>query len=547
MSAGYVSVARQPRLFSCQAAVPRNQYLANSAWPARVPHDVLRCLPLLTASLHVHFKGKTHISGAAESLVRCNAVQGSADEKATAHLPWSEASVAPKDWDAENVGSGKTFSGPEAMPLGYDYMMDMAETEQSKQESDQGESDSSDSTPQGVEDEDRRQGEGVLRKLEGTIVTPNNRFAHSYTGTGDREVGLGQGTLGPYYEVLVMDATGSMSSQRVQRRGLLRTTGLRPRDLRCIVPSLAMYNSSPAMLVRKNVLVLSFAGVRALVCEDSLLMFDPNSAASQVMMDVLINRMGQRGGLQHTVDQNAVQGVFEFEVVEAALIAATSEIDKELGSIGPQVKHLLTQAVPKRLTPGYLEELRSSKQKLVEVASRADSLRQMLLEVLEEEEDIQRMAVRNLKVVCRSHLRGSGAGATGEACTNPSEEEAVRLIALAEEEIENLLEYYMARFVSIHVQAERLLAEARDMESSISVSLSSRRYEVNRLELVLSVATFAVGIGAMVAGDGRDDFAVACPMCSCGTGEAAACLSLTFPTLCSSWKQPYDTTRAVAR
>jgi magnesium transporter len=37
------------------------------------------------------------------------------------------------------------------------------------------------------------------------------------------------------------------------------------------------------------------------------------------------------------------------------------------------------------------------------------------------------------------------------------------------------------------------------LEESIGVSLSARRYEVNRLELTLSIGSFSAALGAMVA------------------------------------------------
>jgi magnesium transporter len=43
-------------------------------------------------------------------------------------------------------------------------------------------------------------------------------------------------------------------------------------------------------------------------------------------------------------------------------------------------------------------------------------------------------------------------------------------------------------------------AGARDLEESIGVSLSARRFEVNRLELTLSIGSFAAALGAMIAG-----------------------------------------------
>ena len=44
------------------------------------------------------------------------------------------------------------------------------------------------------------------------------------------------------------------------------------------------------------------------------------------------------------------------------------------------------------------------------------------------------------------------------------------------------------------------MSGARDLEESISVSLSARRFEVNRLELMLSMGSFAAALGAMVSG-----------------------------------------------
>lgn len=66
--------------------------------------------------------------------------------------------------------------------------------------------------------------------------------------------------------------------------------------------------------------------------------------------------------------------------------------------------------------------------------------------------------------------------------------------------MEDLLEYYLQRASATQSEAERLLEGARDLEESIGVSLSARRYEVNRLELMLSMGSFAAALGAMIAG-----------------------------------------------
>merc|ERR1711862_97057 len=68
------------------------------------------------------------------------------------------------------------------------------------------------------------------------------------------------------------------------------------------------------------------------------------------------------------------------------------------------------------------------------------------------------------------------------------------------EEVEDLIEYYLQRCTSIFSETQTLLVGMRDMEESISVVLSSRRFEVNRLELALSMASFAASLGAMISG-----------------------------------------------
>jgi hypothetical protein len=50
--------------------------------------------------------------------------------------------------------------------------------------------------------------------------------------------------------------------------------------------------------------------------------------------------------------------------------------------------------------------------------------------------------------------------------------------APASPQVEDLLEYYMQRAATLQSESERLLAGARDLEESVGVSLSARRFEV---------------------------------------------------------------------
>ena len=62
------------------------------------------------------------------------------------------------------------------------------------------------------------------------------------------------------------------------------------------------------------------------------------------------------------------------------------------------------------------------------------------------------------------------------------------------EETEDLLEYYLQRAAGTQSEAERLLAGARDLEESIGVSLSARRFEVSTKTLYLHLKDLTINL-----------------------------------------------------
>ncbi|CAM6055608.1 unnamed protein product [Sphagnum tenellum] len=114
----------------------------------------------------------------------------------------------------------------------------------------------------------------------------------------------------------------------------------------------------------------------------------------------------------------------------------------------------------------------------------------MLLELLDHPQDIRRITIMGR--VCSIRREDGSIECSIPLDKKNAEDE--------EQEIEMLLESYLQRCDSCHGQAEKLLDSAREMEDSIALNLSSRRLEVNRLELLLQVATFCSALGALVAG-----------------------------------------------
>ncbi|KAL0534160.1 hypothetical protein IC582_028444 [Cucumis melo] len=285
------------------------------------------------------------------------------------------------------------------------------------------------------------------------------------------------------YEVLEVKADGTVSTRKVNRRQLLKSSGLRPRDVRSVDPSLFLTNSMPTLLVREHAILLNLGSLRAIAMQDCVLIFDYNRPGGQAFIESLLPRLNPK-------NMNGVPAMpFELEVVEAALLSRTQRLEQRLMKVEPRVQALL-EVLPNKLTADVLEQLRISKQTLVELGSRAGALRQMLLDLLEDPQEIRRICIMGRN--CTLNKRNDDV-----ECTLPLDKQ---IADDEEEEIEMLLENYLQRCESCHGQAERLLDSAKEMEDSIAVNLSSRRLEVSRVELLLQVGTFCVAVGALVAG-----------------------------------------------
>ncbi|KAF7805665.1 magnesium transporter MRS2-11, chloroplastic [Senna tora] len=300
------------------------------------------------------------------------------------------------------------------------------------------------------------------------------------TSAGDS---VSLGIREPVYEVVEVKSDGTVSTRKINRRQLLKLSGLRPRDIRSVDPSLFLTNSMPSLLVREYAILLNLGSLRAIAMQERVLIFDYNRKGGKAFLESLLPRLNPKN------NNGGPSMPFELEVVEAALLSRIQRLEQRLMDLEPRVQALL-EALPNRITGDILEQLRTSKQTLVELGSRAGALRQMLLDLLEDPHEIRRICIMGRNCTLRK-------GSDDVECSLPSEKQ---IAEEEEEEIEMLLENYLQRCESCHGQAERLLDSAREMEDSIAVSLSSRRLEVSRVELLLQVGTFCVAVGALVAG-----------------------------------------------
>lgn len=213
------------------------------------------------------------------------------------------------------------------------------------------------------------------------------------------------------YEVLRVGKNGQTRRLYVRRRDLLRANGLQPRDLRRIDPSMtnAKAVQGQTLWVKDEVLLINMGGVRLIASAERALLFEPNSPAARKFVDIVVPKLASAVGerlrenqqleqdynlpWEGSTDRSALNRAsrpppFELEMIEGALMVATGRLDAELVSVTRRVQTVL-QKLPTEITPKNLEELRRVKSALVELDAKSDSLRELLEEMLDDEDELR--------------------------------------------------------------------------------------------------------------------------------------------------------------
>jgi len=343
-------------------------------------------------------------------------------------------------------------------------------------------------------------------------------------GYGAKQASVLSGSL--VYEALALDANGKTSKVYLKRRDLLRCYDLQPRDLRRVDPSKSDAGS-PSLSVRDEAILISLGGMRGIISAEKAIIFEPDSPYAKKFIDIVSPRLAASSGAANFEDTSHQRETrpksrkvddknlpFELECVEGALMVLVGQLDYDLAAVKERIA-LLLKKLPAQVNTQNLEELRRVKSLLVALESRSEQVQELLAEFLDDEDDIAEMNLTSqLKEEENKRKRkqqreqdsleiGDGIGETEFVSVSVDEDQIESILEEANrelEEVEDLIEYYFQRCAGTHSDAERLLQGMRDMEESISVVLSSRRFEVNRLELALSMGSFAASLGAMISG-----------------------------------------------
>ncbi|KDN43741.1 hypothetical protein RSAG8_05931, partial [Rhizoctonia solani AG-8 WAC10335] len=250
----------------------------------------------------------------------------------------------------------------------------------------------------------------------------------------------------------VLDAQGTVKSVSGQftKSDLCAEHRLNPRDLRKIdsrIPNLV-----PTILTRKEAILINILHIRALVKADAVILFDSYGSVDSRLHSVFLYH------LEHNLKQKSTLLPYEFRALESILVSVVSALEAEM---------VFTRHLFKRLLH-YSRRLQSfmNRAKLVQAA---------LEEVLQQDEDMNNMYLTDKKLGVERKLQDH-------------------------DDLEVLLESFDKQVEEIVNEAETTISNVQSTQEIVELILDSNRNALLALDLKVSIGTFGIGVGALVAG-----------------------------------------------
>ncbi|KAI9598006.1 hypothetical protein BDF19DRAFT_433243 [Syncephalis fuscata] len=241
-----------------------------------------------------------------------------------------------------------------------------------------------------------------------------------------------------------------------------------PRDLRKIDSNFV--NQLPAILVRDEVILVNLGHIRALIKADLVILFDTYGSTDSFHQSTFIYDLQEKlrnpGGTYGTLP-------FEFRAIESILISVVSSLQSEMDVLSGLVTNLLAH-LEEQIDRDKLKELLQYSKRLARFEQKTLNIRDAVLEVLEEDEDLTEMCLTSKK-------------------------EDRKDITEYHEEIELLLETYLKQIEEIANVASSLTANMRTTEDIVNIMLDSQRNSLLLFELRLTMATMGLTGGAFIA------------------------------------------------
>ncbi len=266
----------------------------------------------------------------------------------------------------------------------------------------------------------------------------------------------------------IFDSTGSTTSTSgvFKKSRLCAEHGLEHRDLRKIdsrVPNLV-----PTILARRGGILVNILHIRAMVKKDKVLLFDSyGSTDSQLHSAFVYN-------LQHNLRPHHPSGnglAYEFRALESILVSVLDALRIELGVVRGWTSGVLEE-LDDDVDREKLRTLLQVSRKLNAFLSRAKAVKNAVVEVLENDEDMQLM-----------YLSSTASG----------DSEGM-------DQLELLLESFDKQVEEVVAETTQLHSDMSNTQEVVELILDNNRNKLLALDLKTSIATMGISAGTLWAG-----------------------------------------------
>lgn len=354
---------------------------------------------------------------------------------------------------------------------------------------------------------------------------------------------------------LILNQDGSTNTVVMDKRQFLQVQSLEipMRDMRLLDPVL-QYETYGQLLVRDNALVFCMEKIRLIIMADKALL--PLDYEKCEQMDRFITLLesvikersmhedGSRGSKHQVYESmfpDALELPFELQVLEVALGEVCKMLQQQVKSL-ESLAHPALEDLTRTQDTVNLERVRKIKTQHQRLTGRVQMVREVLERYMQDDQDMLRMcltrraeqdletgsdsllmprlsSVARVRSIPFPHLRQ---GTMMNTLTSPSPhglsgygfEPGIRNTeprASMEQtsdsdamhdfyEVENLLESYFALVDTSHQKLVSLGEYIDDTEDFINIELDFNRNKLLRLEILITVATFALAFYNLIAG-----------------------------------------------
>lgn len=274
-------------------------------------------------------------------------------------------------------------------------------------------------------------------------------------------------------EALVVRKNGTSYIKQIKKSDLAHELDCPSRDLRLIDTSFP--GNYAAFLARRSSIVLCVERLKAVIKSDEVLLFDPLDSRISSLVPVIRQQLN---GLESKYRYPNIP--FEQVVLEAILSSVCHSILHKLHQLGPNILEILQDL---RLRPGglnsfqrLLDDLLPLRNALGELHYTVQEVRKAMNDVLNSDEDMALMYL-------------TSAAETGRGRRVDQHQE-----------IEFMFENYLMQVEWADTEIKEIQHAIKNTEDTVEIQLDLLRNRILRFELVLSISSSVLGMGAFVTG-----------------------------------------------